>query len=42
MFFDDVQENIEGAKKAGIHGILFEEYEKAKETILNLERNIEK
>lgn len=35
LFFDDVQENIEGAKKAGIHGILFEGYEKARETILN-------
>lgn len=35
LFFDDVEENIEGARKAGIHGILFEGYEKACQTILN-------
>lgn len=35
LFFDDVKENIEGAKKLGIHGILFEGHEKAREEILN-------
>lgn len=40
VFFDDREENIEGAKACGIHGILFQNHEQAKkdlETLLKRE-----
>lgn len=33
VFLDDLPANIEGAKKAGIHGIVFESIEQAKEAL---------
>lgn len=33
VFIDDRMENIEGAKKAGIHGICFETIEQVKEDL---------
>lgn len=40
VFFDDREDNIEGAEACGIHGILFQNYEQAKkdlETLLKRE-----
>jgi putative hydrolase of the HAD superfamily len=36
VFFDDLQENINGARKAGIHGIRFKSVSQAKKDLLIL------
>lgn len=36
VFFDDIQENIEGAKKAGLHAFQFTDYEIAKQQLKEL------
>jgi putative hydrolase of the HAD superfamily len=37
VFIDDIQENIIGAKEAGLHGIMYENYEQLKEKLRQYE-----
>ena len=39
VFIDDLQENIDGAKSQGIHGIVFQTYEQAKQELNSLIEN---